>query len=79
MMRDDRFPRTAVIIDEENDAEEMEVQASFREAALIVSYNRPQSDLSKVADAEPWLRIRFGDDLYVSCDVTEIPDEDDQA
>lgn len=78
-MRDDRLARRAVDIDEENAAEEMEVQASFREAALIVAFNDPQIDLSKVADAEPWLRVRHGDDLYVSCDVTVIPDEDDQA
>jgi hypothetical protein len=75
-MRDDRLPRTAVIIDEENDAEEMEVQASFHEAALIVRFNHPQANLALAADAEPWLRIRKGDDLYVSCDVTVIPDED---
>lgn len=74
-MRDDRIARRAVDIDEENVAEEMEVQLSYREASLVVSAR----DLSKAADVEPWLRVRHGDDLYVSCDVTVIPDEDDGA
>ena len=72
-MRDDREPRRPVDIDEHNDAEEMDVQLSYREAALLVL---PQL-LTKAADVEPWLRIRS--DRYVSCDVTVIPDEDDNA
>lgn len=74
-MKHDRLPRAQVVIDEENNAEEMEVELSYREAALIV----PLRDLSKAADVEPWLRVRHGDDVYVSCDVTLVPDEDDAA
>ena len=75
IMRDDRIARRAVDVDEENDAEEMEVQLSYFEAALMV----PAHALSKAADVEPWLRVRHGDDMYASCDVTIIPDEDDGA
>jgi hypothetical protein len=74
-MRDDRFPRAQVVVDEAVDAEEMEVSLSYREAALLV----PPQELAKAADVEPWLRIRNSDALYVSFGVTVIRDEDDQA
>lgn len=74
-MRDDRPPRRQVDVDEVNDAEEMDVQLSYHEAALLV----PASELSQAADVEPWIRIRNADALYVSYGVTVIPDEDDQA
>lgn len=76
-MLDDRPPRRAVDVDEHNDAEEMEVQASFHEAALVVLANQPRAKLATVADVEPWLRVRS--ETYVSCDVTLILDEDDGA
>ena len=47
-MRDDRLPRRPVDIDEHNDAEEMDVQLSYREAALLVL---PQL-LTKAADVD---------------------------
>jgi hypothetical protein len=78
-MRDDRWPRAHVVIDEENAAEEMEVHASFRELAPIVALNHPHANLADAVDAEPWVRVRHGDDIYLSCDVTLIPDEDDGA
>jgi hypothetical protein len=45
----------------------------------VVSCNHRTAKLALVADAEPWVRVRKGDDLYISCDVTLIPDEDDGA
>lgn len=74
-MRDDRLPRTQVVVDETVDAEEMEVQLSCREAALLLSVR----ELSAAADVEPWLRIRKSDDVYVSFGITVIRDEDDAA
>lgn len=74
-MRDDRIARRAVDIDEINAAEEMEVQLSYREAGWLV----PVQALATAADVEPWLRIRHAEAIYVSCDVTVIPDEDDCA
>jgi hypothetical protein len=78
-MRDDRWPKAQVVIDEEHAAEEMEVHASYRECALVVLLNNPRANLALAADAEPWVRVRHGDDIYISCDVTLVPDEDDGA
>ena len=72
-MLNDRMARTAVQIDEDANAEEMEVVLSAREVVLVTQ----QPDLSLYTDAEPWLRIRDG--RYVSFGVTLIPHEDDQA
>lgn len=74
-MLNDRMPKRAVDIDEHNDAEEMEVVLSPYEIRLT----QPDVDWAKCADAEPWLRIRHGDALYISAGVTEIVDTEDGA
>jgi hypothetical protein len=76
-MRDDRPPRTRVEFDEYNNAEEMEVALTFQEAVVVTHDDDPCPNLSNVQDVEPWMRIRRGDDLYVSIGVTVIQDEDE--
>lgn len=73
-MRDDRIPRHAVIVDEDASAEEMEVTLSIKEIKLF-----PEIELQKCERVEPWLRIRRGDQMYVSFGVTAVPFEDDLA
>ena len=76
-MYDDRPPRTQVIVDEYNDAEEMEVRLSFYEAVTYFRCEDEDIDLTKASDVEPWVRIRFGADYVLSSGVTVIPDEDE--
>jgi len=78
-MYDDRPPRTIVVVDEYNDAEEMEVRLSFHEAVTYLRSEDEDIDLTTAKDVEPWVRVRFGADYVMSSGVTVIPDEDDQV
>lgn len=73
-MRDDRWPKRQVVIDEDANAEEMEVSLSIREMREAASI-----DFSKRIDVEPWVRVRQAEDLLLSCGVNIAPEEEDQA
>jgi len=75
-MWNDRFPRTQVVVDDYNDAEEMEVRLSFYEAVTYFQCEDEDVDLTKAKDVEPWVRIRFGADYVLTSGVTIISDED---
>lgn len=74
-MRDDRWPRSAVDIDTERNAEEMEVSLSIRELRELWHLN-PTKHLDRV---EPWVRVRMADDWEVSFGVEMVYREDDGA